>query len=143
MIYCRGLHYDVEKGLFLKVDSFHQIQLGTVYRKQCFSYNYLTRKSETLFLKLPRLSQVSKYIFNFILRIKLCSAEVERSCQMKIFLNCINGDTYRSTIQVIVQGCIVKEICNDRKSQFQSQNPCYLMPQTLIFHTMKNVMSNS
>jgi len=28
----RGLHYDVEKGLFLKVDSFHQIQLGTVYR---------------------------------------------------------------------------------------------------------------
>lgn len=28
----RGLHYDVEKGLFLKVDGFHQIQLGTVYR---------------------------------------------------------------------------------------------------------------
>jgi hypothetical protein len=28
----RGLHYDVEKGLFLKVDSSHQIQLGTVYR---------------------------------------------------------------------------------------------------------------
>jgi hypothetical protein len=28
----RGLHFDVEKGLFLKVDSFHQIQLGTVYR---------------------------------------------------------------------------------------------------------------
>ena len=28
----RGLHYDVEKGLFLKVDSAHQIQLGTVYR---------------------------------------------------------------------------------------------------------------
>jgi len=28
----RGLHYDVEKGLFLKVDSFHQIQFGTVYR---------------------------------------------------------------------------------------------------------------
>ena len=31
-IYFRGLHYDVEKGLFLKVDSFHQIQFGTVYR---------------------------------------------------------------------------------------------------------------
>jgi len=28
----RGLHYDVERGLFLKVDSSHQIQLGTVYR---------------------------------------------------------------------------------------------------------------
>ena len=28
----RGLHYDVEKNLFLKVDSSHQIQLGTVYR---------------------------------------------------------------------------------------------------------------
>jgi len=28
----RGLHYDVEKGLFLKVDSSHQIQLGTVHR---------------------------------------------------------------------------------------------------------------
>ena len=28
----RGLHYDVEKGLFLKVDSSHQVQLGTVYR---------------------------------------------------------------------------------------------------------------
>ena len=27
-----GLHYDVEKGLFLKVDSSHQVQLGTVYR---------------------------------------------------------------------------------------------------------------
>ena len=28
----RGLHYNVKRGLFLKVDSFHQIQLGTVYR---------------------------------------------------------------------------------------------------------------
>ena len=28
----RGLHYDVEKNLFLKVDSSHQIQLGTVHR---------------------------------------------------------------------------------------------------------------
>ena len=28
----QGLHYDVEKGLFLKVDSSHQIQLGTVHR---------------------------------------------------------------------------------------------------------------
>jgi len=26
------LHYDVERELFLKVDSSHQIQLGTVYR---------------------------------------------------------------------------------------------------------------
>ena len=26
----RGLHYDVERGFFLKVDCFHQIQLGTV-----------------------------------------------------------------------------------------------------------------
>ena len=29
---CEGLHFDVTKGLFLKVDSHHQIQLGTVYR---------------------------------------------------------------------------------------------------------------
>ena len=28
----KGLHYDVESELFLKVDSSHQIQLGTVYR---------------------------------------------------------------------------------------------------------------
>ena len=28
----KGLHYDVERELFLKVDSSHQIQLGTVYR---------------------------------------------------------------------------------------------------------------
>ncbi|KAJ9593389.1 hypothetical protein L9F63_015093 [Diploptera punctata] len=28
----RGLHYDIEKGLLLKIDSFLQIQLGTVYR---------------------------------------------------------------------------------------------------------------
>jgi len=28
----RGLHYDVEKGLFLKVDSSNQIQLGSVHR---------------------------------------------------------------------------------------------------------------
>jgi len=28
----RGLHYDVEKGLLLKLDSFLQIQLGSVYR---------------------------------------------------------------------------------------------------------------
>ncbi|KAK6167228.1 hypothetical protein SNE40_021312 [Patella caerulea] len=28
----RGLHYDVRKGLLMKLDSFHNIQLGTVYR---------------------------------------------------------------------------------------------------------------
>lgn len=28
----RGLHYDIEKGLLMKLDSFLQIQLGTVYR---------------------------------------------------------------------------------------------------------------
>ncbi|XP_012275020.1 5'-nucleotidase domain-containing protein 3 isoform X2 [Orussus abietinus] len=28
----RGLHYDIEKGLLLKLDGFLQIQLGTVYR---------------------------------------------------------------------------------------------------------------
>lgn len=28
----RGLHYDIQKGLLLKVDSFMQIQLGCVYR---------------------------------------------------------------------------------------------------------------
>ena len=28
----RGLHYDVDQGLLLKLDSFLQIQLGTVYR---------------------------------------------------------------------------------------------------------------
>lgn len=28
----RGLHFDIRKGLLLKVDSFHQIQLGCVYR---------------------------------------------------------------------------------------------------------------
>lgn len=28
----RGLHYDIEKGLLLKLDSFLQIQLGTVFR---------------------------------------------------------------------------------------------------------------
>lgn len=28
----RGLHYDIGKGLLLKIDSFHQVQLGCVYR---------------------------------------------------------------------------------------------------------------
>ncbi|XP_012943195.1 5'-nucleotidase domain-containing protein 3 [Aplysia californica] len=28
----RGLHYDVRKGLLMKIDQFHNIQLGTVYR---------------------------------------------------------------------------------------------------------------
>lgn len=28
----RGLHYDIERGLLLKLDSFLQIQFGTVYR---------------------------------------------------------------------------------------------------------------
>lgn len=28
----RGLHYDIEKGLLLKIDSINQIQFGTVYR---------------------------------------------------------------------------------------------------------------
>ena len=30
----RGLHYDIEKGLLFKLDQFHNIQLGTVYRGQ-------------------------------------------------------------------------------------------------------------
>lgn len=28
----RGLHYDIEKGLLLKLDSFLQVQFGSVYR---------------------------------------------------------------------------------------------------------------
>ncbi|GCB79703.1 5'-nucleotidase domain-containing protein 3 [Scyliorhinus torazame] len=28
----RGLHYDVQKGLVMKIDAFHYIQLGTIYR---------------------------------------------------------------------------------------------------------------
>lgn len=28
----RGLHYDIEKGILLKLDSFLQIQFGSVYR---------------------------------------------------------------------------------------------------------------
>uniref|UniRef100_T1J4S0 5'-nucleotidase domain-containing protein 3 n=1 Tax=Strigamia maritima TaxID=126957 RepID=T1J4S0_STRMM len=28
----RGLHYDIHKGLLMKIDAFHQIQLGSVYR---------------------------------------------------------------------------------------------------------------
>ncbi|KAK3730223.1 hypothetical protein RRG08_034968 [Elysia crispata] len=28
----RGLHFDTKKGLFMKIDQFHNIQLGTVYR---------------------------------------------------------------------------------------------------------------
>lgn len=28
----RGLHYDIEKGVLLKLDSFLQIQFGSVYR---------------------------------------------------------------------------------------------------------------
>uniref|UniRef100_A0AAY4DEJ2 5'-nucleotidase domain-containing protein 2 n=1 Tax=Denticeps clupeoides TaxID=299321 RepID=A0AAY4DEJ2_9TELE len=29
----RGLHYDIQKGLLMKIDAFHYIQLGTVYRE--------------------------------------------------------------------------------------------------------------
>lgn len=43
----RGLHYDIEKGLLLKLDSFLQIQLGSVYRG-------LTRLSDAEVLKLYR-----------------------------------------------------------------------------------------
>ncbi|XP_067906403.1 5'-nucleotidase domain-containing protein 3 [Heterodontus francisci] len=28
----RGLHYDVQKGIVMKIDAFHYIQLGTIYR---------------------------------------------------------------------------------------------------------------
>lgn len=28
----RGLHYDIEKGILLKLDSFLQIQFGSVYK---------------------------------------------------------------------------------------------------------------
>ncbi|XP_067855434.1 5'-nucleotidase domain-containing protein 3 [Heptranchias perlo] len=28
----RGLHYDVQKGMVMKIDAFHYIQLGTIYR---------------------------------------------------------------------------------------------------------------
>lgn len=28
----RGLHYDIEKGLLMKLDSFLQIELGSVYK---------------------------------------------------------------------------------------------------------------
>uniref|UniRef100_A0A4W3I258 5'-nucleotidase domain containing 3 n=1 Tax=Callorhinchus milii TaxID=7868 RepID=A0A4W3I258_CALMI len=28
----RGLHYDVQKGILMKIDAFHYIQLGTIYR---------------------------------------------------------------------------------------------------------------
>lgn len=41
----RGLHYDIEKGLLLKLDSFLQIQLGSVYRG-------LTRVPDTEVLRL-------------------------------------------------------------------------------------------
>lgn len=41
----RGLHYDIEKGLLLKLDSFLQIQFGSVYRG-------LTRVPDTEVLRL-------------------------------------------------------------------------------------------
>uniref|UniRef100_A0A665VB10 5'-nucleotidase domain-containing protein 2-like n=1 Tax=Echeneis naucrates TaxID=173247 RepID=A0A665VB10_ECHNA len=31
----RGLHYDIQKGLLMKIDAFHYIQPGTVYRVYC------------------------------------------------------------------------------------------------------------
>lgn len=43
----RGLHYDIEKGLLLKLDSFLQIQLGSVYRG-------LSRVSDSEVLRLYR-----------------------------------------------------------------------------------------
>lgn len=43
----RGLHYDIEKGLLLKLDSFLQVQLGSVYRGR-------TRLSDAEVLKLYR-----------------------------------------------------------------------------------------
>uniref|UniRef100_A0A672JFW7 5'-nucleotidase domain-containing protein 2-like n=1 Tax=Salarias fasciatus TaxID=181472 RepID=A0A672JFW7_SALFA len=32
----RGLHYDIQKGLLMKIDAFHYIQRGTVYRVKQF-----------------------------------------------------------------------------------------------------------
>ena len=28
----RGLHYDIEKGLLMKLDQFQQLQIGSIYR---------------------------------------------------------------------------------------------------------------
>lgn len=36
----RGLHYDIKKGLLLKVDCFMQVQLGCVYRGKGNNENF-------------------------------------------------------------------------------------------------------
>lgn len=48
----RGLHYDIEKGLLLKLDSFLQIQLGSVYRGLTpLRYTFLSDYFESLRLE--------------------------------------------------------------------------------------------
>ena len=37
----RGLHFDTQKGLLMKIDSFHNIQLGTVYRYRGQTVSFL------------------------------------------------------------------------------------------------------
>jgi len=69
----RGLHYDVEKGLLLKVDSFHQIQLGTVhrgrekvddenvlklYKRRHLPVNYLESRPDNVNLKMVQLADI-------------------------------------------------------------------------------------
>nr|XP_009925015.1 PREDICTED: 5'-nucleotidase domain-containing protein 3-like [Haliaeetus albicilla] len=37
----RGLHYDVQKSLLMKIDAFHYVQLGTAYRSVSSENNFL------------------------------------------------------------------------------------------------------
>ncbi len=49
----RGLHYDIEKGLLLKIDSINQIQPGTVYRGRMRLSNEEVKEIYTRF-KIPQ-----------------------------------------------------------------------------------------
>ncbi|KAM8972902.1 5'-nucleotidase domain-containing protein 3 isoform 3-T3 [Pelodytes ibericus] len=47
----RGLHYDVHKALLMKIDAFHYIQLGTVYRGLSVMSDFYGKSSEGNTLK--------------------------------------------------------------------------------------------
>uniref|UniRef100_A0A8C4HUG1 5'-nucleotidase domain-containing protein 3 n=1 Tax=Dicentrarchus labrax TaxID=13489 RepID=A0A8C4HUG1_DICLA len=55
----RGLHYDVQKALLMKIDAFHYIQLGTVYRYLCTSSHGHTMKQFMDIFSLPEMTLLS------------------------------------------------------------------------------------
>ncbi|XP_014673555.1 PREDICTED: 5'-nucleotidase domain-containing protein 3-like [Priapulus caudatus] len=62
----RGLHYDVHKGLLMKLDAFHKVQMGTVYHGHCrVPDNEVNRLYEGLHIPIDDLNNFYGYGAHF------------------------------------------------------------------------------